>query len=237
MATILIIDDDYDICFLLKSYLSRQGYKVLDTLKADRALEILSEVKVDVVLCDYRLGDTDGKTMIRKIKDLQQVPVIIITAYNDSRVAVDTMKMGAFDFVLKPFVQDEILQAVRLALENPHMGYRDNGVSTHHGNGNGKHHNGAHSYALASAPSADLESDSAESVMEEDGKPSKLRSLRLSSIDHEYEMIVKALKQTNFNKTKAAKVLNIDRKTLYNKLALYRELVKNARQEEEGSGR
>ncbi len=234
MATILIIDDDYDICFLLKSYLSRQGYKVLDTLKAGRALEILSEVKVDVVLCDYRLGDTDGKTMIRKIKELQQVPVIIITAYNDSRVAVDTMKMGAFDFVLKPFMQEDIHQAVKAALENPHMGYRDSLLPA--SNGNGRHHNGAAAFVQAES-SPDLLSELGEAMAEEEEKPSKLRSLRVSSIDHEYEMIVKALKQTNFNKTKAAKVLNIDRKTLYNKLALYRELVKNARLEEDGSDR
>ncbi len=228
MATILIIDDDYDICFLLKSFLSRQGYKVFDTLKASRALEILSEVKVDVVLCDYRLGDSDGKTMIRKIKDLQNIPVIIITAYNDSRVAVETMKTGAFDFVLKPFMQDEILQTVREALENPNRGYRD--IQAHNnGNGNGKHY----SYFPANGKE-ETEPDPVDNGLEETDKPAKLRSLRVSSIDHEYEMIVKALKQTNFNKTKAAKVLNIDRKTLYNKLALYRELVKKEQQEEDG---
>lgn len=228
MATILIIDDDYDICFLLKSFLTRQGYKVFDTLKASRALEILTEVKVDVVLCDYRLGDSDGKTMIRKIKDLQNIPVIIITAYNDSRVAVETMKTGAFDFVLKPFMQDEILQTVKEALENPGRGYRDNHIQSN-GNGNGKH------YSYFPANGKDItEPDSPDNSLEETDKPAKLRSLRVSSIDHEYEMIVKALKQTNFNKTKAAKVLNIDRKTLYNKLALYRELVKKEQQEEDG---
>lgn len=228
MATILIIDDDYDICFLLKSFLSRQGYKVFDTLKASRALEILSEVKVDVVLCDYRLGDSDGKTMIRKIKDLQNIPVIIITAYNDSRVAVETMKTGAFDFVLKPFMQDEILQTVREALENPNRGYRD--IQAHNnGNGNGKHYSN-----FPANGKEETEPDPVDNGLEETDKPAKLRSLRVSSIDHEYEMIVKALKQTNFNKTKAAKVLNIDRKTLYNKLALYRELVKKEQQEEDG---
>jgi two-component system response regulator HydG len=58
-------------------------------------------------------------------------------------------------------------------------------------------------------------------------------SLKVASIDHEYEVIVKTLKENNFNKSKAAKSLNIDRKTLYNKIALYQELVQKKSQHNE----
>jgi len=60
-------------------------------------------------------------------------------------------------------------------------------------------------------------------------------SLKVASIDHEYEVIVKTLKENNFNKSKAAKSLNIDRKTLYNKIALYQELVQKKSQQNEWS--
>jgi two-component system, NtrC family, response regulator HydG len=133
MATILIIDDDADICYLLKKFLVKHGYEVLESLRANKALDILSQVKVDVVLCDYRLGDTDGKTMIGKIRQIQWVPVIIITGHNDLKIAVETMKVGAFDFVLKPLIPEEILRTVKAALDNPRMAY-DNSAAMRAGN-------------------------------------------------------------------------------------------------------
>ena len=118
MQKVLIIDDDPDICFLLNKFLAKSGFMVFEARTAQRALELLEKDRVDVVLCDYRLEPMNGSEMICKIKERQNVPVIIITAHNDLKVAVGAMKLGAFDFVLKPLFPDEILATINAALNN-----------------------------------------------------------------------------------------------------------------------
>ncbi len=119
MQKVLVIDDDHDICFLLNKFLTKHGYEVHEALTARKAIELLEKIQVDVVLCDYRLEGVDGNTMITKIKEKQSVPVIIITGYNDLKIAVTAMKLGAFDFVLKPLFPQEILNTIKAALEKP----------------------------------------------------------------------------------------------------------------------
>ena len=117
MQKVLVIDDDHDICFLLNKYLSKQGFEVFEALTARKALEILESNEIDAVLCDFRLEGIDGITMIGKIKEKQNVPVIMITAHNDLKIAVTAMKQGAFDFVLKPLFPEEILNTLKAALQ------------------------------------------------------------------------------------------------------------------------
>ncbi|WEK33484.1 MAG: sigma-54 dependent transcriptional regulator [Candidatus Pseudobacter hemicellulosilyticus] len=118
MPKVLIIDDDRDICFLLNKFLMKHGYETQDSYTAKKALELLEEVPdFDLVLCDYRLEGMDGKTMLLKIKEkYPNLPVIIITGYNDLKTAVDVMKMGAFDYVTKPLFPEEILNTIQAAL-------------------------------------------------------------------------------------------------------------------------
>ena len=116
MHKVLVIDDDHDICFLLNKYLTKQGFEVYEALTARKALEILENHEIDAVLCDFRLEGIDGITMIGKIKEKQNIPVIMITAHNDLKMAVTAMKQGAFDFVLKPLFPEEILNTLKAAL-------------------------------------------------------------------------------------------------------------------------
>lgn len=118
MPKVLIIDDDHDICFLLNKFLTKHGFSVLEALSSKRAQEILEDhADLDVVLCDYKLDGTDGKGMLLKIKEKYPgLPVIIITGYNDLKTAVELMKLGAFDYVLKPLFPEEILNTVNTAV-------------------------------------------------------------------------------------------------------------------------
>ena len=118
MQKVLVIDDDHDICFLLNKYLTKQGFEVFEALTARKALDILENNGIDAVLCDFRLEGTDGITMIGKIKEKQNIPVIMITAHNDLKIAVTAMKQGAFDFVLKPLFPEEILNTLKSALNS-----------------------------------------------------------------------------------------------------------------------
>src|SRR5690349_10897123 len=117
MKRILVVDDDVDICMLLSSFLGKKGFEVSKTHSAKGMLNFMNEKKFDVVLCDFRLGDTDGLEAIADIHKIDpSVPVIIITGYSDIKTAVNVIKSGAFDYVAKPLIPDEILHTINRAL-------------------------------------------------------------------------------------------------------------------------
>jgi two-component system, NtrC family, response regulator HydG len=118
MQKILIIDDDRDMCLLLKRFLTRHGFEVLEAYSGKKALELLETVEPSLVMCDFRLEDMEGNVLLAKMKEIYpQVPVIIITGYSDIKIAVEVMKMGAYDYITKPLFPDEILVTIRKALE------------------------------------------------------------------------------------------------------------------------
>lgn len=118
MQKILIIDDDRDMCLLLKRFLTRHGFEVLEAYNGKKALELLDETEPSLVMCDFRLEDMEGNVLLGKIKEkFPHLPVIIITGYSDIKIAVEVMKMGAYDYITKPLFPDEILVTIRKALE------------------------------------------------------------------------------------------------------------------------
>lgn len=117
MSRILVIDDDVDMCLLLKRFLIKNGYEVTLTHSGKKAIEELENGEPSLVLCDFRLEDIDGKELLIKIKErYPRTPVIIVTGYSDIKVAVDVMKLGAYDYVTKPLFPDEILLSIKSAL-------------------------------------------------------------------------------------------------------------------------
>jgi two-component system, NtrC family, response regulator HydG len=123
MQTILIIDDDRDMCLLLKRFLTRHGYEVLEAYSGKKALEILESTEPSLIMCDFRLEDMEGNVLLGKIKErYPHLPVIIITGYSDIKIAVEVMKMGAYDYITKPLFPDEILVTIKKALEDTEKG-------------------------------------------------------------------------------------------------------------------
>jgi two-component system response regulator HydG len=116
MRNILIIDDEINICTLLSKFLGKHGFKVDTTMSGGTALKMMKEKTFDLVLCDYRLKDTDGSQLLQDIKLINpRAIVIIITGYTDVRVAVEMVKNGAYDYLSKPLYPDEILNLVHKA--------------------------------------------------------------------------------------------------------------------------
>ena len=118
MKKILIIDDEVNVTLLLSKFLARNGFSVSTASSGTGGLECLKNEAFDLVLCDFRLEDTDGREILRKIKS--QYPttgVIIITGYSDIKMAVELIKMGAYDYISKPLYPDEILNTITKALE------------------------------------------------------------------------------------------------------------------------
>lgn len=114
MPSILIIDDDKDICLVLSRFLTKNNYQVDVAHDGEEGLKLLRNTDYTLVLCDYRLPDMTGVETLRKIKLLRpQTAVIIITGYSDVKTAVETFRYGANDFVTKPLYPDELLVTIR----------------------------------------------------------------------------------------------------------------------------
>ncbi len=114
---VLVVDDDPGLRESFRLILD-DHCDVLDVADGASALDTLRACQVDLVLLDIRLPDIDGIELLERIKALdEQVEIILVTAVQTVRTAVAAMKLGAFDYVTKPFEEEEILALVRRALE------------------------------------------------------------------------------------------------------------------------
>jgi two-component system response regulator HydG len=119
MKKILIVDDEVNISLLLSKFLTRNGFDVITASNGAAAMECLKNDSFELVLCDFRLEDTDGREILRKIRvSYPQTGVIIITGYSDVKMAVELIKMGAYDYITKPLYPDEILKTINKALDS-----------------------------------------------------------------------------------------------------------------------
>jgi two-component system response regulator HydG len=118
MKKILIIDDDIDMCHLLSRFLQRKGFETDFASSGSKGVAKFKESKFDLVLCDFRLGDKEGTEVLKEIKEIQQdAMVIIITGYSDIKTAVAIIKQGAYDYITKPLIPDEVLNLINKALD------------------------------------------------------------------------------------------------------------------------
>jgi len=117
---VLIIDDDMDMCTLLSRFLSRNGYETEVAYSGQKGITKFEEQNFDVVLCDYRLGNMDGKEVLMSVKKIKpDTIVLIITGYSDIKIAIDVIKQGAFDYITKPLIPDEVLSVLNKSLNQP----------------------------------------------------------------------------------------------------------------------
>ncbi len=116
--TILLVEDEKLIRWSLANRLTKEGFRVVEVDKGGDALRALDEQEVDLLLLDYRLPDMDGLQVLRSLgQRFRDLPVIMMTAYSTVESAIEAMKLGAFDYLNKPFEMDEILVTIQKALE------------------------------------------------------------------------------------------------------------------------
>lgn len=117
MAKILLVDDDTTFCLMMKTWLAKKGFSVDEAFSCRDALRLAKDNKYDVILTDLRLPEEDGIHLLKSVKAVSPgVQVILMTGYADIQTAVLAMKLGAFDYVAKPVIPDEILKKIQEAL-------------------------------------------------------------------------------------------------------------------------
>ena len=121
-ARILIVEDEKLIRWSLRERLTGEGHEIVEAANAAQGLSQLKEGSFDLVLLDYKLPDKTGLTVLRALRRNQRdLGVIMMTAYGTIETAVEAMKLGAFDYLLKPFDMDEMALVVERALETSQL--------------------------------------------------------------------------------------------------------------------
>jgi len=122
MKKILLVDDDKDMRDILSSLISSEGYETITAGDGRKALKEISAHSPDLVLLDIRLPEMDGMKVLEEIKKIDKnLPVIMLTAYEDVKGAVQAMKSGAFDYITKPFDNEEMVLNIKRALQTCYL--------------------------------------------------------------------------------------------------------------------
>lgn len=122
MGTILVVDDEKNYLWMLQELFEGAGYEVLTCNKASDAVPLLQEGQAHVLLTDLRMAELDGMTLLNHTKGIiPPVSAIIMTAYGTVECAVEAMRLGAYDFIQKPFSNSDLLRAVAKALERTEL--------------------------------------------------------------------------------------------------------------------
>ncbi len=119
MHAVLVVDDEPNYRLILSELIGEEGYKVMTAESADGTMDIVKESDLDLVITDMRMPGRDGMSLLRDIKKYNpELPVIMITAFGDVDKAVTAMQAGAFNYLTKPFSNEEVLVNVKKAVDH-----------------------------------------------------------------------------------------------------------------------
>ncbi|WP_343233981.1 response regulator [Streptomyces sp. CdTB01] len=116
-ATVLVVEDEKEIRELLRRYLERAGYAVVTTASGAEAVRLLGERAVDLTLLDLGLPDVDGDEVLREARERGAVPVVVLTARSTVEDRIHGLRLGADDYVAKPFSPTEVVLRVGAVLQ------------------------------------------------------------------------------------------------------------------------
>ncbi len=116
IGKILVVDDDKNICELLRLYLEKEGYSVAISNQGEEAIAKFNAIKPDLILLDIMLPGLDGWQVCREIRKTSNVPIIMLTAKGETFDKVLGLELGADDYVVKPFDTKEVIARVKAVL-------------------------------------------------------------------------------------------------------------------------
>lgn len=113
---ILVVDDDSNICELLRLYMEKDGYAVSIAYDGETAVRMFGEVKPDIILLDIMLPKMDGWQVCREIRKTSEIPIIMVTAKGETFDKVLGLELGADDYIVKPFDAKEVMARIKAVL-------------------------------------------------------------------------------------------------------------------------
>ncbi len=120
-ARVLVVDDEAPVRSMISATLERQGYDVQQASSGSQAMEQLEQGRFDLLLTDIVMQDGNGIALLERIHaDQPQLPVVMVSAIHDISVAIDSMRRGAYDYLLKPFECEHLVATVQRALDHRH---------------------------------------------------------------------------------------------------------------------
>jgi putative nucleotidyltransferase with HDIG domain len=118
-ARVLVVDDEAPVRSMIGATLQRQGYDVQLAISGSQAVEMLGQGPYDLVLTDIVMQDGNGIALLERIHaDQPHLPVVMVSAIHDISVAIDSMRRGAYDYLLKPFEREHLVATVQRALDH-----------------------------------------------------------------------------------------------------------------------
>jgi DNA-binding NtrC family response regulator len=121
MAKILVVDDELVFRKVISTILTNQGYEVVTASSAQEALDLLQTEPIDLLISDIRMDPISGIDLLKRVSDMHKtLCVIMLTSCEEVTVAIQSMKLGAFDYLTKPIQMNELVQATQRALEYSH---------------------------------------------------------------------------------------------------------------------
>jgi len=116
---VLVVDDEPGIRLLLRRYLEREGYRVVEAADGAAALTLLAAEPVDLAVVDVMMPKVDGFELVRQVRATSDLPVILLTGKGEESARVAGLELGADDYVTKPFSMPELVARVRARLRRP----------------------------------------------------------------------------------------------------------------------
>ena len=116
MATVLLVEDERDLCNLIKGHLEGEGYAVVQAFDGPTALAFVEQHIPDLIILDWMLPGMDGLTVCRRVRQSHLMPILMLTARSEEIDRVLGLEVGADDYVVKPFSMRELLARVRALL-------------------------------------------------------------------------------------------------------------------------
>ena len=115
--TIFVIDDEEPIRKVLNTHLSKEGFSVIPSGGGHKVFDLLKESSFDLLICDITMPEVDGIRVLEYVKEnFPLAPIVMLTGLTDISIAIDVMKKGAFDYVMKPVRKDELMNVIRKGL-------------------------------------------------------------------------------------------------------------------------
>ncbi|TJX13786.1 response regulator transcription factor [Tissierella creatinini] len=124
---ILIVEDEKNILDVIKAYLIKEDFKVLEAMDGETALDIFSNEEIHLIILDLMLPKISGYELCKKIRDLSDVPIIMLTAKAEEEDKIAGLNLGADDYVTKPFSPRELMSRIKALLRRS---YRDEKILT-----------------------------------------------------------------------------------------------------------